>query len=171
MSMSTTSLLNVTNPWFSPKGDISSSLSHHLSPWHGVLLVSRVPVSKIVHVSTRVHRCPFGSHADVPQWAWRGRGWRRWGQVLPFGSTGAILHDLFVFGTLVLEPYLHLETKERWQSLHTSHVCTINWSAVKLSLNKVFSLFWRSLNQGLTVHNNDVIAKKESKKIWISLPN
>lgn len=49
-----------------PGSVMCSCLSHHLSPWHGVLLVSRVPVSKIVHISSRVHWCTFCSHADVP---------------------------------------------------------------------------------------------------------
>lgn len=88
-----------------------SRLSHHLSPRHGILLVSRVPVSKIVHVSSRVHRRPFGGHADVPQRAWRGGGWRRWGgKVFSFKSTWPVLHDLLVFGSFILEPYLHLDT-------------------------------------------------------------
>lgn len=92
---------------------MSSCLSHHLSPRHGVLLVSRVPVSKIVHVSSRVHRCPFGGHADVPQGA-RRRGGCRWrGEMLSFRSAGPVLHDLLVFGSFVLEPYLHLENKEK----------------------------------------------------------
>lgn len=95
-----------------PGGAASSCLSHHLSPRHGVLLVRRVPVSKIVHVRSRVHRCPFGGHADVPQGAGRGRGGRRRGKVLPFRSTGPVLHYLLVFGPLVLEPYLHLKIEE-----------------------------------------------------------
>lgn len=94
-----------------PRGAASSCLSHHLSPRHGVLLVPRVPVSKIVHVRSRVHRCPFGGHADVPQGAGRGRGGRRRGKMLPFRSTGPVLHNLLVFGPLVLEPYLHLKIK------------------------------------------------------------
>lgn len=91
---------------------MSSCLSHHLSPRHGVLLVSGVPVSKVVHVSSRVHWCAFGSHADVPQGA-RRRGRRRWGgEVVSLRSTGPILHDLFVFGSFVLEPYFHLGLRQ-----------------------------------------------------------
>ncbi len=75
--------------------------------------MSGVPVSKIVHVSSRVHRRAFGGHADVPQGA-RRRGGRRWGgEVVSLRSTGPVLHDLLVFGSLVLEPYFHLEEKER----------------------------------------------------------
>lgn len=108
-----------------PRGAASSCLSHHLSPRHGVLLVPRVPVSKIVHVRSRVHRCPFGGHADVPQGAGRGRGGGRRGKMLPFGSTGPVLHNLLVFGPLVLEPYLHLkmEEKER-KGVKNRHIAT-----------------------------------------------
>lgn len=75
--------------------------------------MSGVPVSKIVHVSSRVHRRTFGGHADVPQRA-GGRGGRRWGgEVVSLRSTGPVLHDLLVFGSFVLEPYFHLEDKER----------------------------------------------------------
>lgn len=88
-------------------------LSHHLSPGHGVLLVSGVPVSKIVHVSSRVHRRAFGGHADVPQGARGGGGRRRRGEVVSLRSTGPVLHDLLVFGSFVLEPYFHLKDKER----------------------------------------------------------
>lgn len=74
--------------------------------------MSRVPVGEIVHVRTRVHWRPLGSHTDVPQGAGRGGGGRRRGQVLSLGSTRPILHNLLVFGALVLEPYLHLEVDE-----------------------------------------------------------
>lgn len=91
---------------------VPSCLSHHLSPRHGVLLVSWIPVSKIVHVSSRVHWCTFGSHADVPEGARRRGGWRWGGKMLSFRSTWPILHDLLVLGSFVLEPYLHLEKRE-----------------------------------------------------------
>ena len=72
----------------------------------------RVPESKIVHISPRVHRCTFGRHAVVPQGAGRGGG-RLWGgEVVPLRSTGAVLHDLLVFRPFVLEPYLHLRDEE-----------------------------------------------------------
>lgn len=101
------------NPPFVPKAPRPPALSHHLSPRHGVLLVSRVPGSKVVHVSSRVHRRPFGGHVDVPQRA-RGGGGHGWGgQVVSFKSTGPVLHDLLVFGPFVLEPYFHLKEKER----------------------------------------------------------
>lgn len=74
--------------------------------------MSRVPVGEIVHVRTRVHRRPLGSHTDVPQGAGRRGGGRRRGQMLSLGSTRPVLHDLLVFGALVLEPYLHLEVGE-----------------------------------------------------------
>ena len=67
-----------------------------------------VPVSTLVHVGSRVHRGSFGRHADVPQGARGGRGRGRGGQVLPLYSTRAVLHDLLIFGALVLEPYFYL---------------------------------------------------------------
>lgn len=75
--------------------------------------MSGVPVSKIVHVSSRVHRRAFGGHADVPQGAWRGGGRWWWGKVVSLRSTGSVLHDLLVFGSFVLEPYFHLKDQER----------------------------------------------------------
>lgn len=78
--------------------------------------MSRVPVSKIVHVSSRMHRRAFGGHADVPQGAWRRGGWWWRGEVVPLRSTGPVLHDLLVFGSFVLEPYFHLEDEERGNS-------------------------------------------------------
>lgn len=84
----------------------------------------RVPVSKIVHVSSRVHRRAFAGHADVPQGA-RRRGGRRWGgKMVSLRSTWPVLHDLFVFGSFVLEPYFHLKDKKREQvnnELKTEH--------------------------------------------------
>lgn len=75
--------------------------------------MSRVPVSKIVHVSPRVHCCTFGGHADVPQGARRGRG-RRWGGkvVSFFRSAGSVLHDLLIFRSFVLKPYFHLRGRK-----------------------------------------------------------
>lgn len=92
---------------------MSSCLSHHLSPRHGVLLVSGVPVSEIVHVSSRVHRRAFGGHANVPKGTRRRGGWRWGGEVVSLRSAWPVLHDLLVFGSLVLEPYFHLKDKER----------------------------------------------------------
>lgn len=78
--------------------------------------MSRVPVTKIVHVSTRVHRRSFRSHADVPERARRG-GRHRGGQVVSLRSTGPVLHDLLVFRSFVLEPNFHLDVKERQREM------------------------------------------------------
>lgn len=99
-----------------PGSVASPRLSHHLSSWHGFLLVSGIPVSKIVHISSWVHRCTFGSHADIPQGTRRGGGWWWRGKVFSLGSTGPVLHDLLVFRSFILEPYFHLEKEKSTKS-------------------------------------------------------
>lgn len=113
--------------------------SHHR--WsvhvHGLLMVRRrgVPVSKIVHIPARMHRCRFSGHGHLPELGQsRGarRQWRRGMQVLSLVSDGTVFHDFLVFWTLVLKPYFHLDIRRR-------EVQTVNtWNKLNLTNHSIY---------------------------------
>ena len=112
--------------------------------------MSGVPVSKIVHVSSRVHWRAFGGHADVPQGAGRRGGRRRRGEVVSLRSTGPVLHDLLVFGSFVLEPYFHLEGEGKREVLDEKLIHTTVWfsnvfNVQLMHLIKSFSTQWEKM--------------------------
>lgn len=87
--------------------------SHQLSPGHGILRMSRIPVGKIVHVSAGVHRWAFGGHAHVPDCARRSGSLELGRPGLSIRSAGPALHDLLVLGSFVLEPYFNLKVEKK----------------------------------------------------------
>lgn len=77
--------------------------------------------------------------------------------MLPFGSAGPVLHNLLVFGPLVLEPYLHLEIGERERGgVKSGHVSTQVPTRVlplggvlhtNMSIDYMQESYWTSCNQ------------------------
>jgi len=102
-------------PLAGPPGAGAVAASHHGGPGDGVLRVRLVPGSEAVDVAAGGQGGPFAWHGDVPEWGDVGGAGGEGGssvEVVPVGRARALLHDLLVFGALVLEPDLNLRERE-----------------------------------------------------------
>lgn len=102
-----------------------------------------VPGAKTVHVAVRVHVASFVGHWDLPK-----LGQPRWtggdgaGAVDRLFWSAAMFQDFFVFGAFILEPYFHLEKKNKPQQ--SSTLLTINTDAWKENAAEGFLLAYFS---------------------------